>query len=166
MRSNRWLALGSVVMAAGCGGDARVDFAAADTLEAMAKQLQQGFAEYHADLAASDETREAEAIAAFVARLKKDAADDAQVEQHTEAFSAALAKLRQDRRVAEQRLRNGQDNVAGLNEVARGLRKLAIESLTVQDEIRRYFRQLLEARKAAQAAGSSKPSTEGARTSP
>lgn len=147
-----WVGVGWMVIGTGCGGDARVDLTAADTLEATAVQLDRALWEYQVDLTASDDARESEAIAAFVGRLRKDAADDAQVERHTQEFSAAVAKIRQDRRVADQRLRAGQDNVAAINEVARGLRKLAIESLTLQDEVRRYFKQLLEARRAAQAA--------------
>jgi outer membrane murein-binding lipoprotein Lpp len=144
------------VFHAGCGGDARVDLTAADTLEATAAQLERGLQEYQADVAAADDAKEAQIVSAFAARLRKDAADDVQVERHTREFSAALAKIRQDRQVADQRLHAGQDNVAAVNEVARGLRKLAIESLTLQDEVRRYFTQLLETRRAAQAAAKPK----------
>jgi len=147
-----------VAILAGCGGDARVDLTAADTLEATAVQLERGLGEYQADLSAADDAKESQIIAAFAARVKQDAADDAQVERHAQAFAAALAKIRQDRRVADQRFRAGQDNVAVLREVAKGLRKLAIETLTLQDEVRRYFHQLLEARRAAVASqGEAKP---------
>jgi hypothetical protein len=152
------------VFQGGCGGDARVDLTAADTLEATAAQLERGLLEYQTDVAAADDAKESQIISAFAARLRKDAADDALVERHIREFSAALVKIRQDRQAADQRLHASQDNVAAVNEVAKGLRKLAIESLTLQDEVRRYFTQMLEARRAAQAAAKPKGGNqEGAR---
>jgi len=140
-------ACGALGAAAGCGGDARVELAAADAIEAVAAQMRLTLDEYHEQVVAYDDAREAEAIAAFVARLRADLADQRKTTEHMAAFREAMARLRLDRRAEWQRYTAAGDNVALLDELTQDLRKLAIESLTLRDELRRYLTDVLAARR-------------------
>ncbi|HEY3245923.1 MAG TPA: hypothetical protein VGM03_21485, partial [Phycisphaerae bacterium] len=59
-------------------------------------------------------------------------------------FTAALRKVRGDRRVEWQRHTDALDNVVVLREITGGLRQLAIDSLTLSDEVRRYLQTLVQ----------------------
>jgi hypothetical protein len=98
---------------------------------------------------AADDVREADAIAAFVARLKRDVADDAATAAHVSAFRAAMEKLRADRRVEASRHAVVLDNVRLLGEISGGVRRVALESMSLSDEVKRYLTDLLDARQAA-----------------
>ena len=67
-----------------------------------------------------------------------------------------MERLRADRQVEADRRDNAVANVALLREVAEGLRRLAMDSQSLQDEARRYLTELVElrrmARESAQAA--------------
>jgi hypothetical protein len=141
----------------GCGGDARVEFAAADALETLAGSLDVAVREYHADLEREDDAREAAVIAAFVNRLRNSAADPAAQERHVADFTTALGRIRSDRACAGGRFNAAQDNLDTLREVTEGLRRLALESLTLRDEARRYLTALIDTRRAAPAAGAAAP---------
>lgn len=144
----------------GCGGDARVELSAADALGATAEQMERTILEYHQEVTQYDDAREAAVAAAFVARVRKDADDESAVEAHAAAFEQALRKVRADRETEWTRRAAALDNVGVLREVSRGLRKTAIESLSLQDEMKRYLTGWIEARRRreeAQASPSAAP---------
>lgn len=147
--------------AGGCWAGAGVSMSAAEAIDAVAAQTRTALSEYHGEVEAADDAKEAAAIAAFVARLQKDAGDEQAAASHAAAFQTAMAKLRADRRTEWQRHTAAVDNVRLLNEVTAGLRRVAIESLTLQDEVKRYLTDLVNARKQAVAAQS--PAQQGAR---
>ncbi len=135
----------------GCAGDARVELAAADSIDTLTTSLGAVLTEYHADLERSDDARERAAVFAFVERLRTDIADQGKTDAHTNDFLHALERVQADRRVGWQRYTASIDNVSTLRGVADGLRKLAIESLSLKDEAKRYFGELLELRRARRA---------------
>jgi len=130
--------------AAGCGGDARVELSAADSIQSLAAGLESAIREYHDDLTTSDDLRDATVIAAFVERMRASADDPAEQDRHAAAFSAALARIRQDRRVEWTRFGATLDNLDTLREITDGLRRLAVESMTLTDEARRYIHALID----------------------
>jgi hypothetical protein len=142
----------------GCGGDARVEFSAADALDALAGSMNQTIQEYHQEVTSFDDTRESEVVAAFVTRVRRDAADEKSVEGHVASFESALRRLREDRDTEWTRRSAATDNVNALREVACGLQKLAIQSLSLQDEMRRYLQSWVDAKKRADTSASRKTS--------
>jgi len=142
--------------AAGCGGDARLELAAADALAATADRLDTVVGEYHAEVGAHDDSRESAVVDAFVARVKAGAGDEQTAAEHTAQFRLALERIRQDRAVQWQRHTAAAENVAVVREVADGLRRMGIESLTLSDEMRRYLSGWIEARNRAKTAGVTK----------
>ncbi len=140
--------VGSVAMvwlpwAGGCGGDARVELAAAQSVESLAASLDVALDEYDAEVGAGDDRREAAVIAAFVARVQAGGGDAAAAASAADDFGAALGKIRADRRVQWQRHTASKENVETLREVTAGLRQLAIASLTLSDEARRYLQAIV-----------------------
>ncbi len=138
---------------AGCGGDARVELSAADSIESLAGALKLALQEYHDDLTLGDDLRESAAIAAFVTRIQTADDDPAEQERHVADFTAALARVRQDRRVEWARFTATEDNIDTLREVTSGLRRLAVESLTLRDEARRYIHALIDRQRASRRTG-------------
>ena len=136
-----------LVAAFGCAGGARVELAAAESLDLIRESLAQSLSEYHADLAREDDERQQAAIQAFIARVRADAADE-QAQAHAAAFAAALDQIDADRQVAWARYNTTLDNLAILRETGDGLRRLANQSLSIEDETKRYLTDLLA--KAAQ----------------
>lgn len=144
---------GSVMLAAvGCGGDARVELAAADALVAAADRMQAVLDEYHAEMAAYDDSREEAVTQAFIERVKAAPADEGATASHAAQFRSALSRIRADRSVQWRRHIAGVDNIEAMREVAGGLRRLGVESLTMQDDLRRYLNSWIEARNEAKAA--------------
>ncbi len=137
---------------AGCAATARVELAAADMLEQIAEQTDRALAEYDADLRATDRERERGSVLAFVDRLRRDGTDPAAADPHVAQFIAALDRLRDERETALDRYRRAADNVAALRETARGLRRLGLDALRLDDEARRYLGDLLDSRGRASAA--------------
>lgn len=135
--------------AGGCGGDARVELAAADAIDAAAAQLKVTLNEYTAELELADRRRRDGAVAAFVERLRRDIADDQATQAHAAAFSEALAALDQDRTTERRRHNAARANIETLREIAAGLRRIAISTLTIRDEVRRYLDSLVQARRTA-----------------
>jgi len=134
---------------AGCGGDARLELAAADALAAAADRMETVVAEYHAEIDLYDDTRESAVVEAFVERVKASAGDEPTIADHAAEFRSALERIRQDRAVQWRRHTAALENVAVIHEVAEGLRRMGIESLTLSDEMRRYLSRWIEARKQA-----------------
>jgi hypothetical protein len=149
--------IGWVLAAAGCGGDARVDMTAADTLDALAVQMERALTEYHAELEAADDAREEAVVDAFISRVKTDVSNDEKLDSHSRAFGGAMKRIRSDRAVEWQRHTAAADNINLMREVGDGLRKLAVQSLLVQDEVKRYVTSLMDAKRRAQAATGETP---------
>ena len=131
----------------GCLANAQVQVSAARSLAAVADELRLAVDEYDADLAMADDAREADVIAAFVDRVGRDVGDASAMAQHEAAFREALLRIRDDRQVAWQRRTSAMDNVSLLEEVGQGLEKLAVQSMTLSDEARRYLGTLLADRR-------------------
>ena len=150
------------VFVGGCGGgDARVELAAADSMEALGASMAQTLAECHADLGRGDDDRQRAAIQAFIDRVRANIADETATEAHAEAFQKALEGLDADRRVAWERYTASLDNVATLREVAQGLRRLALNSMSLDDEVRRYFGEVMQRRKETKEQPSGEQATHG-----
>lgn len=135
----------------GCGGDARVELSAADALQAVAGQMERTIQEYHQEVSNADDGRESAVVAAFVTRVRKDSADATAVDGHATEFAAALRKIRADRETEWSRRNAALDNVGVLREMSHGVQKLAIQSLGIQDEFKRYLLGWIEMRRKTQA---------------
>ena len=161
VRAERWLMLAvivgasvaGIVMLGGCasGAQATLAMAAADAARASAAETEVALQEFAADLDASDDRTEGQVVDAFVARVRQDADSPEYLAQHVTAFRAALARLKSDRKVTAARLQNALTAVENTREVAAGLDQLAIESMSLADEQRRYVTGWIEAKKRADA---------------
>jgi hypothetical protein len=78
-------------------------------------------------------------------------------DEHAEQFAAAMAKIRRDREVEGRRFGAAQTQADTIAEIARGLRRIGIESLSLQDEMRRYLSSYVETVKKARAPAGSQP---------
>ena len=136
----------------GCGGDARVELAAADALDVVAEQVRTTLNEYHGEVDVFDDGREAAVTADFIRRIRRDGADEATCDRHAEQFAAALSRIRRDREVELRRFDAARAQADTIVEIARGLRRIGIESLSLQDEMRRYLSGYIETIRRAKAA--------------
>jgi hypothetical protein len=124
----------------GCtGGDAALEIKTADVMQAGTGEVREALREFKADLDAADDAREIMLIMSFVQLVKRDSDDDAAVAKYVEQFSKSLAKMRRFREASRERFQAAVDSLDTMDEVADGLQKFAIDSLTLQDEYRRYF---------------------------
>lgn len=158
-----WLT-GSLAGTAGaisCVADARVDLAAAQSLGLLAQQMELTLAEYHAETQSGDDLREGQAIAAFVARVQKEINDEVALNRSIDDFTEAFKLLRVDRRTEWLRYMDAMENVGLIREVADGLRELAIDSMSLEDDVRRYLTGLLEAARQADIDASKSPPPPG-----
>jgi hypothetical protein len=146
-----WAGILLVMGSAGCGGDARVELSAAAAVERLTAGLVVALDEYHAEVCAADDRREAAVVDAFVERVRADHADPVATDQHADAFRAALQRVWADRAVEWRRYHRTRGMLETLDEIRDGLRQLAIESLTLSDELRRYLRDVLSDPSASQA---------------
>jgi len=128
---------------AGCGGDARVELSAATAIQQLTAGLAVALDEYHAEVVSADDRREDAVVDAFITRIRADHADPAATDQHVEAFRAALDRVRADRAVEWRRYHRTRDMLETLDEIRDGLQQLAIDSLTLSDELRRYLHDML-----------------------
>lgn len=134
------------VGSSGCAGHARVELAAADAVDSLAAETQKALDEFERDLSESDAARGRDITAAFVARTRRDHADDERMARNEAAFAAALDRLWADRQTAIRRHGRASANVGLLHETAAGLRRMGLDALRLEDDARRYFESLLEAR--------------------
>ena len=132
----------AAMAAGGCGGDAGVELAAAQTIESLADSLSAAVGEYHQEVQAGDDQRESAVVAALIVRVRQDAEDESATAAHGADFTEAMGRIRADRAVEWERYRAALDNLGGLKEVAAGLRRVAIESMSLEDEARRYLLEL------------------------
>jgi len=146
MKHGFWIGL---CVLTGCGGDAGLELAASETLHALADRMTVAITEYHDEVETGDDTRESAVASAFVTRVVNDHADAEALDQHTAAFTEALRKIRQDRRIEAHRRNASMDNVAMMREVADGLKEMAIRSMTLKDEMQRYLRSWMELKRRA-----------------
>ena len=156
---NRWTVIGwtsivgvSAGVCIGCAGDGRTTLSAMDSVDVLGDALAGALVEYHDDLERLDDERERAVIDAFVERVRRNVAGGVSDEADAAAFRSALAQIRADRRVALERYLASWENLATIREVTRGLRRLALESMSLQDETRRYFSDLIERSKVREAA--------------
>lgn len=147
--TTRHLTAAALAFILGCGGDAGLDLSAADALMAVSDQMATAIREYHREVCAYDTQRESQLVDAFVARLQQSIHDDQSRAADTHEFKQALAKVRADRDIEHARRQAAMDNIEVYREIARGLRKLALESLGLQDEVRRYLGRWLATRQTA-----------------
>ncbi len=138
-----------LVVVAGCMSGARLELAAADSLDALAGAMTATLIEYHEDVELVDAARRRAAVAAIIDRLRADIANQDAVDQHAAEFDRAIERLWLDRETEWRRFTVGLENAASLREIGEGLHRRAIESLSLEDEAKRYFGELIEARRAA-----------------
>jgi hypothetical protein len=145
------MSLSIAVLVTGCNGDARVELSAASALDRIASGMAVAVSEYHRDIEAADDRREAAVIDAFIERIRRDHPDEQMTAEHAFAFRDAMDRLRHDRRVEWERFLAVSNNLTTLLEITDGLRRLAVESMTLSDEARRYLRELVTAEEPATA---------------
>lgn len=127
----------------GCAVHARVQLSAADALEALAGALQQSAVEYHGEIRTADDMRRREVINAFVRRVRSDHKDENRIERHVAEFNGALERIHLDVQLELTRHAATLQNVRTVTEIAQDLRRLAVESMSLDDEMRRYVTDLL-----------------------
>jgi hypothetical protein len=149
MKGLCWVAL---CLLTGCGGDAALELAASETLHALADRMTVAITEYHGEVEDGDDARESAVASAFVTRVVNNHADAEALDQHTAAFTEALRKIRQDRWVEARRRNAAIENVDMIREVADGLEEMAIRSMTLKDEMRRYWKSWASLKRSADAA--------------
>lgn len=126
-----------------------MELTAADAIHAAAKQMELALCEYHDEVARYDDSRESGAISAFIGRVRSVPASGPAMDEHVAEFQSALRKIRQDRETEFIRRDAVRDNVEAMREVAKGVERLAIESLTLRDDMRRYLTSWMEAQRRA-----------------
>lgn len=147
-----WLVM-AIAPPAGCVGHAQVELAAADAMESVAVETTRALDEYDHETRAADAERQRRVIAAFVERTRKDHANEEAMAGHETMAAAALEAIEADREAARQRRTRAGENVMVLRETASGLRRFGVESMRLDDEMRRYVESLMEAKKRMTAAG-------------
>jgi hypothetical protein len=135
-----------LLAAAGCGGDARVELSAATAIEQVAASIAVAMEEYHREVNAADDLREDAVVRALVERIRRDHQDEKATDAHVADFHQAMRHVRQDRDTEWRRYVAAGDNLSALSEVTGGLRRLAVESMTLSDEVRRYLQTVIDAR--------------------
>lgn len=143
-----WLVM-AIAPPAGCVGHAQVELAAADAMESVAAETTRALDEYDHETRAADAERQRRVLAAFVERTKQDHANEEAMSGHETMAAAALEAIDADREAARLRRTRAGENVAVLRETAAGLRRFGVESMRLDDEMRRYVESLIEARKRA-----------------
>jgi hypothetical protein len=144
------IGLGGVLAITSCGVPPAVVMSLAQTMSVAAEQQRQAAARWAYDLEQADAVREARGIAAFVGRIRAAGDDDAKIADATQALIAALDKMRDDRWAADERLRVELTNADALDALGAQANTLAVESQTLNDELRRYLGRAWEAYKEAQ----------------
>lgn len=120
---------------AGCAGTARMAIAGGDALGDVADEFETTIGEYHDEVSAGDTVRETAIAEAFVARVKRSPDDPTNVRD----FIQAQSKIRQDRETEWDRRNAALDNVGVLREIAKGLNRVGLDSMNLNDEVRRYI---------------------------
>ncbi len=137
LRISGILATGSAIC--GCASAPHVQLSAADSMELLASSLVTAIDEYRHDIRQLDDQRRKTVVDAFVVRVRKDHQDEEALAAHIAAFTAALDRIEADRRAASDRRQAAVENLETLKEIADSLRRVAMESMNLDDEARRYL---------------------------
>ncbi len=137
----RYAAVAAVAMLAvgGCAVGTRVQITTAETLDALVGALGQAVDEYHLEVRGADVEKRRAAVDAFAARIRADHKDDEAATRHVMLFNQALDSLQHDAEAENSRHGATLENLRVVTEAAAGLRRIAIESMTLNDEVRRYL---------------------------
>lgn len=127
---------------AGCAAAPRAQLAGSDALDRLAVSLRESIVEFAGDVEAFDAQRQRGVVEAFVERVRETAGDEPALAMHREAFLAALQRIDEDRRAAWERQAAAIENIELLSEIASGLRRLALESISNDQEGRQYLSEL------------------------
>lgn len=143
IRTHAKLAAAAIIGTVGCNAGARMQLSAAQTLQAVMNSVQLATAEYHDEIRSADVLRRRLAIDAFVQRIRDDHDDEHATADHVERFNKALDRLQQDGETENTRYLATVQNIRTLGEIGDGLKRLAVESMSLDDELRRYLTNLL-----------------------
>ena len=157
----------------GCAAMARPQLAAADSIDLLTAEVGKAIAEYAADLDACDDAKRRAVIEAYTDRIRNaetptrgnaetdgendgensktpargNAETEAEIEEHKARFVTALERIDADKNVAKTRQQNAENNLETMQEIAGGLRRMALEMLKLDGEAKQYFEGLIEAQK-------------------
>ena len=124
-------------------------------MDLLATSLATAIDEYRHDLEQLDDQRRKAVVDAFVIRVRNNAQDEDALAAHTAAFNIALDRMEADRRAASDRRQAAVENLETLQEIADGLRRLAIESMSLDNDARRFLESaLIQVRHAEQSEAS------------
>lgn len=137
-------ACAALMCAAGCAAGARVQLSAAEALQTIMRSVQLATNEYHDEIRSADALRRRLAIDAFVQRIRDNHDDQSATADHVARFNAALDRLQQDGETENTRYFATIQNIRTLREIGDGLKTLAVQSMTLDDELRRYLTDLLQ----------------------
>ncbi len=126
----------------GCVVGGRTNLAAADAIDVVVESLTQSLGEYHEELATGNEAQRRRALDALIERIKTDGEDQGRTAAHRAAFMEVLRRLGDGERVEWQRYATSLDHLAILGEIGDGLRRMARESASLDDEFRRHLMSL------------------------
>ncbi len=135
--------LAAIFACSGCASAPHAQLSAADSMDLLASSLETAIEEYRDDLKQLDDQRRKAVVEAFVARVRMDHRDESALAAHTSAFTTALDRIEADRRTASDRRAAAVESLETLKEIADGLRRLAVESMNLDDEARRYLTDVL-----------------------
>lgn len=154
----KWITLFFPLVLTACDplGSAHVDIGAAQAVSGVADQLDTSIQEYHGDIKESDSSTKAEAIGAFVERLVRHNGDETKMKDDASIFAEALAKIDADAETERDRYSKAKDNVNLLRNLASRLNQFAVNSMTFNDEYRRYLSGMWDQVQAAKKAGDDK----------
>lgn len=133
-----------ITAAAGCASAARVQISAARSLDALTDAVQHAVDELHDEVLTADRRKRLSAVDAFVRRIRADHADDQRTQNHVDAFNHAIDRLREDADIEFARRVATLENLRAIREIAAGLRELGVQSMSLDDEARRYVTDLLQ----------------------
>lgn len=123
----------------GCTAIPRIQLSAADSMELLAASLATAINEYRNDLEQLDAQRRKAVVDAFVTRVRSDHQDEYLLAGHSIAFHEALDRIEADQRAASDRRQAAIENLETLKEIADGLRRVAFDSMNLDDEASRYL---------------------------
>ena len=134
----------AAAICSGCVVGGRTNLAAADTIDVVVESLAQSLGEYHEEIAAADEARRRRAVDALIARIKADGENEERSAVHRAAFIEVLQRLGHDEHIEWQRYTTALDHLTILRKIGDGLRRMARESASLDDEFRRHLMSLFK----------------------
>lgn len=134
----------ALLLPTACAHHARVELAAATALDRLAAEVETALNEYHDELNAADRDKRAAVIDAFVNRIRTDHANPQQTTAHVQQFNDALDRILADTDVERTRMTATRDNIATVRDIAADLRRFAVQSMSLNDDLQRYLNDLLQ----------------------